>query len=529
VIDLSERSAFAATPTAALVSATAAAARRHGLRPDERNQAAIAGARWSRTPAATRPPHCSPSSRCTRRRPRRRDRDRRQVGISGAGKAPTERTHFSENHGSVAAYGVFSHRHTAEIEQELGRRVTFVPHLVPLDRGILETIYARCARARRGADRRPAADSLRRRPFVRLTGERCPRSSTSRTPTSATSAGRWTRARRIVLVAVLDNLVKGAAGSAVQNSQLMLGSTSAPAAVTRRLSRRPRLVLKLGGELLEQPADLRAWRRGIRALAARAPLVVVHGGGKEIDAALAVAGIPKRQVDGLRVTDAATLDVVVSVLAGAINTRSSPRCVVPADAGRTDRRRRVRGDGQTRARRFDRSPATRRSRTGGHPVDDGAPDLVTDLLADGYVPVIACIGATRTGQLLNVNADTLAAHLARRIGATRLVIAGGTPACSTAPGRPFPADRSRRGPADSPGHGQQGHGAKLHACRAAVRTASATSSSATAARFVSTRSQPAADARRLHTGGAMKISLDDIRHANRSTCCRPTSDSRSPS
>ncbi len=57
-------------------------------------------------------------------------------GVSGAGKAPTERTHFSENHGSVAAYALFSHRHTPEIEQALGGRpVTFVPHLVPLDRG----------------------------------------------------------------------------------------------------------------------------------------------------------------------------------------------------------------------------------------------------------------------------------------------------------------------------------------------------------------------------------------------------------
>lgn len=64
-------------------------------------------------------------------------------GISGAGKTPSERTHFSENHGSVSAYGIFSHRHTAEIEQEIARQVTFVPHLVPLDRGILETIYTR--------------------------------------------------------------------------------------------------------------------------------------------------------------------------------------------------------------------------------------------------------------------------------------------------------------------------------------------------------------------------------------------------
>jgi N-acetyl-gamma-glutamyl-phosphate reductase len=62
-------------------------------------------------------------------------------GISGAGRAPSDRTHFSENYGSVAAYGVFGHRHVAEMEQEVGTTITFVPHLVPLDRGILETIY----------------------------------------------------------------------------------------------------------------------------------------------------------------------------------------------------------------------------------------------------------------------------------------------------------------------------------------------------------------------------------------------------
>src|SRR5438093_11404924 len=58
-------------------------------------------------------------------------------GVSGAGKTPAERTHFSEVHGSVSAYGVFNHRHGAEIEQGAGRHVTFTPHLVPLDRGIL--------------------------------------------------------------------------------------------------------------------------------------------------------------------------------------------------------------------------------------------------------------------------------------------------------------------------------------------------------------------------------------------------------
>src|ERR1041385_2586927 len=82
-----------------------------------------------------------------------------------------------------------------------------------------------------------------------------------------------------------------------------------------------RFVLKLGGELLEQPDDLVRLANGIAALAQRTSLVVVHGGGREIDSALATAGIAKQQVDGLRITDARTLDVVVAVLAGAINTR----------------------------------------------------------------------------------------------------------------------------------------------------------------------------------------------------------------
>src|SRR6476661_8294231 len=79
-------------------------------------------------------------------------------GVSGAGKTPTERTHFSECHGSVSAYGVFDHRHAAEIEQELGTPVTFVPHLLPIDRGIFETIYARL---RPGVDESSVATALK--------------------------------------------------------------------------------------------------------------------------------------------------------------------------------------------------------------------------------------------------------------------------------------------------------------------------------------------------------------------------------
>ena len=146
-------------------------------------------------------------------------------GISGAGKTPSERTHFSENHGSVAAYGVLSHRHTAEIEQELSTQVTFVPHLVPLDRGILETIYVWL---KPGTTEAQVAEALQsayaRAPFVRLTGATLPEIKHV-AHTNFCDIG-WKvdePGARAVLVAVLDNLVKGAAGSAVQNLNIMLG------------------------------------------------------------------------------------------------------------------------------------------------------------------------------------------------------------------------------------------------------------------------------------------------------------------
>src|SRR5688572_20815467 len=81
------------------------------------------------------------------------------------------------------------------------------------------------------------------------------------------------------------------------------------------------VVLKFGGELLEDPQRLAALASTIAKLARKTPLVVVHGGGREIDASLARVGIEKRQVDGLRITDGPTLEIVVSVLAGLVNTR----------------------------------------------------------------------------------------------------------------------------------------------------------------------------------------------------------------
>ena len=231
------------------------------------------------------------------------------------------------------------------------------------------------------------------------------------------------------------------------------------------------IVLKLGGELLEQPADLQRVAKAIAALARRSALVVVHGGGREIDAALATAGIPKHQVDGLRVTDERTLDVVVAVLAGAINTRlvgaigaagARPVGLTGADASVVTLRRAA-PIASVAGPKVDLGLV-------GAPVDHGAPQLLTDLLARGYVPVVACIGATKNGQLLNVNADTLASHLAAQIGATRLVIAGGTSGVLDAGGQTIDQLTTRAAARlIKTGTANKGMIAKLEACRAAVR------------------------------------------------------------
>jgi N-acetyl-gamma-glutamyl-phosphate reductase len=146
-------------------------------------------------------------------------------GVSGAGKAPTERTHFSEVHGSIAAYGVFSHRHAAEIEQELGLPVTFVPHLVPLDRGILETIYARLRPGVKGDAIQCALESAyRNSAFVRLTGADLPEIKHVAHTNFCDIGWRLSpEGSQLVMVACIDNLVKGAAGQAVQNFNVAFG------------------------------------------------------------------------------------------------------------------------------------------------------------------------------------------------------------------------------------------------------------------------------------------------------------------
>jgi acetylglutamate kinase len=228
-------------------------------------------------------------------------------------------------------------------------------------------------------------------------------------------------------------------------------------------------VLKLGGELLDDAAAMRATAEAVIALAKQGPLVVVHGGGRAVDAELRARGLEPKFVDGLRITDAAALDVAVSVLAGRNNTSfvaalCSAGCRAVGLTG---------ADASTGMS----SRASSFTAASGETVDLGlvgqpvatSTALIVDLVRLGYVPVIASIGMTSEGELLNVNADTLAAHLAGALDADRLIIAGGTAGVLDADGNCIPD--LTVGHVDAmiaSGQAHSGMVAKLAACKAAI-------------------------------------------------------------
>jgi acetylglutamate kinase len=230
------------------------------------------------------------------------------------------------------------------------------------------------------------------------------------------------------------------------------------------------LVLKLGGELLET-ADGRA---RIGALAAsvttRRALIVVHGGGRAIDAELDRRGIAPKKIDGLRVTDAPTLDAVVAVLAGSANTELVAALVVAGVAGvgltgvdaAFGRARRVRAHKSA-------SGATVDLGLVGDPQEIDA-RLLNALVSSGFVPVIASLGIdAERGTVLNVNADVMACRVAAAADGADLVIAGATAGVFDKDGKTIPVLDSRAIDAMiADGSASAGMVAKLNACRDAL-------------------------------------------------------------
>jgi len=145
-------------------------------------------------------------------------------GISGSGASLSEVTHFPAAEEDVSAYNVPFHRHGPEMEQILQTPVTFTPHLVPMSRGMLATCYGTLARSTSQADlAKVLSDFYQREPFVKVT-ENLPHSKPTRGSNVAhVSARPNKRGDLAVSFCALDNLVKGAAGQAVQCANLVFG------------------------------------------------------------------------------------------------------------------------------------------------------------------------------------------------------------------------------------------------------------------------------------------------------------------
>lgn len=149
-------------------------------------------------------------------------------GVSGAGRTPKLTTHYPECNESLSAYNIGRHRHTPEIEQVLGImagspvEVIFSPHLVPMDRGILSTTYSQPIKnVSEEQVLQTIRDFYEDEPFVRVV-DHLPGTKDAMGTNFCDITARMVRGR-VLTISCLDNLVKGAAGAAVQNFNLMFG------------------------------------------------------------------------------------------------------------------------------------------------------------------------------------------------------------------------------------------------------------------------------------------------------------------
>ena len=147
-------------------------------------------------------------------------------GVSGAGRAATETTHFVSVAENVSAYKIDGHRHRAELEQELGdgAPITFVPHLLPIDQGLLASCYVTTSRRLGDRELRELfEDAYRDEPFIELADSPPGVRDVRATNVCRLHAAVEPATGRALVFAAIDNLWKGAAGQAVQDLNVMLG------------------------------------------------------------------------------------------------------------------------------------------------------------------------------------------------------------------------------------------------------------------------------------------------------------------
>lgn len=150
-------------------------------------------------------------------------------GVSGAGRAASSKTHFPEVNEGLLPYNIGSHRHLPEINQEITHfggktpQTLFTPYLLPVNRGILTTIYLPLNQALNQQDIHSVLEVYKNEPFIRLYSQ-APNISAVRGTNYCDIAAFETPAQKtVILISTIDNLVKGAAGQAIQNMNLIMG------------------------------------------------------------------------------------------------------------------------------------------------------------------------------------------------------------------------------------------------------------------------------------------------------------------
>jgi N-acetyl-gamma-glutamyl-phosphate reductase len=151
-------------------------------------------------------------------------------GTSGAGRGPAQPFMFCEVNESVKAYAVSVHRHTPEIEQELSAmsgkniHVTFTPHLIPMDRGILSTMYVRLKKKTSLSDvQKLYREFYRSEPFVRVLKNGAYPATKFVKGSNYCDISVFLNKQTLIIISAIDNLLKGASGQAVQNMNVMYG------------------------------------------------------------------------------------------------------------------------------------------------------------------------------------------------------------------------------------------------------------------------------------------------------------------
>ncbi len=147
-------------------------------------------------------------------------------GVSGAGRAATGNTHFPEAHEGFKAYNIGIHRHLPEIEQEVSQfnaKIIFTPYLLPVNRGILTTLYLPLKQAMGRNQLQSILEMYKDEPFIRLVDEAPNLNDVKGSNYCDIAVFETARGRTAILISAIDNLVKGASGQAIQNMNIMMG------------------------------------------------------------------------------------------------------------------------------------------------------------------------------------------------------------------------------------------------------------------------------------------------------------------